>query len=367
MSGFASALAVDPDWQACCTQLLAGLDVPAGANLGFIYCGDRHADQVDDVVARLRLQTGIADWVGSIGLGVSGVGRVEFDTPALSVLVGCFGDDQFRVFESKDLNDDTRTWARAHDARFAIVHGDPHVTHLPDDIVSLASSLDSGFLVGGLSSARGDAKQIAGRALRGGLSGALFAGDLTVATQLSQGCSPISEAHRVTRGDGNLIAELDGRPALEVMREAIGELLAKDLKRAAGYIFVAFTVPGSDMAEYMVRNLVAVDTRSGIIAVGEHVKVGDTIVFCKRDARTAVEDMERMLGKVKSILGGKPPRGGLYYSCLARGPNQFSPADLETELIASELGQFPLAGFFANGEISHDRLYGYTGVLAVFA
>ena len=177
MSGFASALAVDSDWQSCCTALLEGLAVPASANLGFLYCSDQHAGHVDDIVSRLRLETGVAHWIGSIGLGVSGVGQVEFDTPALSVMVGSFGDDQFRVFESTALTEETRAWAAAHEARFGIVHGDPHVTHLPGDIVSFASGLDSGFLVGGLSSARNEAKQIAERSLRGGLSGALFSDD----------------------------------------------------------------------------------------------------------------------------------------------------------------------------------------------
>lgn len=34
--------------------------------------------------------------------------------------------------------------------------------------------------------------------------------------------------------------------------------------------------------------------------------------------------------------------------------------------IQQELGEFPLVGFFTNGEISHNRLYGYTGVLTLF-
>ena len=35
-------------------------------------------------------------------------------------------------------------------------------------------------------------------------------------------------------------------------------------------------------------------------------------------------------------------------------------------LIRETLGDFPLIGFFANGEISRDRLYGHTGVLTLF-
>ena len=366
MEEFASALAVDADWQKCVAKVADAVAPAEDADLGFVYIGDPLSENADAIVASLRERTGVQDWVGSVGMGVSGPARVEFDTPALSALVGKFGSERYRVFDSTKQDDALYSWAAQHDARFAVVHGDPHVTNLPDDIARFTQQLDSGFLVGGLSSSRGACPQIANAAVRGGISGALFAGDVSVATQLSQGCSSIGDAHRITRGDGNLIAELDGRPALEVMKEEIGELLSKDLRRAAGYIFVAFTVPGSDTGEYLVRNLVAVDTRSGIIAVGEHVKVNDTIVFCKRDAASAVEDMERMLARLDGILGKRQPKGGLYFSCLARGPNQFSPPGLELEMIASRFGDLPIAGFFANGEISHDRLYGYTGVLALF-
>jgi di/tricarboxylate transporter len=64
-------------------------------------------------------------------------------------------------------------------------------------------------------------------------------------------------------------------------------------------------------------------------------------------------------------LGG-PPKAGIYVSCVARGAALFGEAGVETALIREGLGEFPLIGFFANGEISRDRLYGHTGVLTLF-
>jgi small ligand-binding sensory domain FIST len=72
-----------------------------------------------------------------------------------------------------------------------------------------------------------------------------------------------------------------------------------------------------------------------------------------------------MLDRLRRRAGGGI-RGGLYYSCVARGPNQFGPGSQEMKIIADELGDFPIAGLFANGEINHNRLYGYTGVLTLF-
>ena len=144
------------------------------------------------------------------------------------------------------------------------------------------------------------------------------------------------------------------------------QVLARDLRRVAGYIFAGFQVQGSDTGEYLVRNLTGIDPESGAMAVGELVTPGDKLMFCRRDPQTAVQDMQRMLNDLGKMSDGRTVRAGVYVSCLARGPNQFDPPDLELTLIREQFGDIPVAGFFANGEISNDRLYGYTGVLTLF-
>ncbi len=88
-------------------------------------------------------------------------------------------------------------------------------------------------------------------------------------------------------------------------------------------------------------------------------------MFCRRDGETAREDLVRMLDAMGRQLPG-PPRGGIYVSCLGRGANLLGPDSAELGIIREVLGDFPLVGFYANGEISRDRLYGYTGVLTLF-
>ena len=151
-----------------------------------------------------------------------------------------------------------------------------------------------------------------------------------------------------------------------MLKEDIGEVLARDLRKISGYIFAALPVPGSDTADYLVRNLTGIDQEAGAVAIGEMVDKGDPIMFCRRDPDTAVEDLKRMLNDLKRRAGGNPIKGGLYFSCVARGPTQFGPESADLGMIRDELGEFPLTGLFANGEISNDRLYGYTGVLALF-
>jgi small ligand-binding sensory domain FIST len=88
-------------------------------------------------------------------------------------------------------------------------------------------------------------------------------------------------------------------------------------------------------------------------------------MFCRRDGDSAREDMQRMLDDLGRRAGGVP-RAGVYYTCLGRGRYQFGDNSVELNMIRDRLGDFPLVGFFCNGEISHNRLYGYTGVLTLF-
>ncbi len=370
-SSFRAAHAVHPEWKAAAAQVVAGLGNLDGTNrLGFLYVSDAFATSLDEIAAFLRQKTGVAHWVGTVGLGVCGTAREYFDTPALSVLVAPFAESSFRIFG--DARSETRSggaqagvWPSEGTPPLAVVHGDPTNEELPQLIEAL-SEATGGFLVGGLSASRGSHAQIAGEVVDGSLSGVLISPDANpLITGLTQGCSPIGPSHVVTEAEHNVLITLDGRPALDVFRKDIGEELAQDLQRCAGLIFVALPVAGSDTGDYLVRNLIGIDPENRVVAIGEHVESGQSVKFCRRDQASAEEDLRRMTRKLGQRAGGEV-KGGLYFSCVARGPNQFGPDSRELGIIAEELGTFPLAGFFANGEISHNRLYAYTGVLTLF-
>jgi small ligand-binding sensory domain FIST len=194
----------------------------------------------------------------------------------------------------------------------------------------------------------------------------MFADDVTVATRLTQGCSAIGPKRVITQAQRNIIIKIDNRPALDVLKEDVGERLARDLNRLGGVIFAGLPIAGTDTGDYLVRNLVGIDPERGIVAIGDMVENGQAIMFCRRDTASATEDMSRMLESMKKGLYTRP-RGGVYYSCLGRGTNLFGPDSEELQMIKAAFGDFPLVGFFGNGEISHNRLYGYTGVLTLFA
>jgi small ligand-binding sensory domain FIST len=369
-AGFRAASASGGGWAQIAKACLQQLEpLPDGANLGFLYVTDALSGDLPSLLTFLRERTRVADWVGCVGLGICATGAEIVGVPAATVLVAALPADSFRVFGpvSRDFERfrrDHGEWLERRQPTLAVVHGDPRAAELLQAVPALADA-SAAFLVGGLGSGEGVPLQIAGRTVEGGLSGVMLTGELPLVTGLTQGCSPIGPARQVTAAGGNVVAEIDGRPALDVLKGDIGELLSRDLRRAAGRIFAAFPVAGSDTADYLVRNIVGIDLDRRLLAVGAPVAVGDRLLFCRRDPASALRDLERMLGDLKRRAPGMP-RAGLYFSCVARGPNQFGPDSAELGMIRDALGDFPLAGFFANGEISNDRLYGYTGVLTLF-
>ena len=369
---FRAAHATAPAWRDAASAVLVELgDITPRHQLGFLYVTDSFADALNDIAEFFQQMTGVHQWVGTVGLGVVGMGKEYFDEPAMSVMVAPIEDGAFRLFtdvegDIESICKDNADWLAMADTPLAVVHADPRVGDITGRIESLASATN-GFLAGGLTASRSRFAQLAGDVKEGVVSGVMLSlHQVPVQLGLTQGCSPIGPTRRITGSKENILTTIDDRPALEVLKEDIGEVLARDLRRIGGYIFAALPVLGSDTADYLVRNLTGIDQETGAIAIGEMVETGDPIMFCRRDPDTAVEDLKRMLKDLKRRTGDGTIKGGLYFSCVARGPNQFGPDSAELSTIRDELGEFPLAGLFANGEISNDRLYGYTGVLALF-
>lgn len=371
MDPFRFGHAAASDWRDAVDRCLTQIGtVPATANLGFIYVTDRLADALDEILEVLRAATGVQQWVGSLGMGICASGVEYYDEPAIAVMLGELPEDDFRVFSSliEDFDDFDRhhgDWMRAHPPYLGLVHGDPANALTETLVEQLAQRTTAGFLIGGLASARGDAATIANGVTRGGLSGVLFSERVGILTRLSQGCSPIGPHHVITEAQRNILIRLDGEPALDVLKRDIGEELARDLSRLGGQIFAGLTIQGSDLGDYLVRNLVGIDPNHGLVAIADLAEPGRELLFCRRDAETARDDLDRMLATLRARLAG-PPRGAIYVSCLGRGINLFGPGSAELAQIQAALGDVPLVGFYASGEISQDRLYGYTGVLTLF-
>ena len=351
MSAFRAAHAAGGDWRECVERCADRLGRP-GAGLGFVYFADSLVGSSQEILDYLREKTAVSDWVGTVGTGIVATGTEYQDAPAVAAMIMDLPAGEFQIFSG-------RTPLKKDPAHFAVVHADPQAPDVQGLVSDMSAKVASGYVVGGISSSRTRTVQVANEVVSGGLSGVALAPQVAVATRLTQGCSPFGPRYRVTAGEENIIAELDGRPALEVLLGAADEKLIR-----TGRILVGLPVAGSDTGDYVVRNLAGIDPRGKLFAIGDTIEPGAQIVFCRRDGEAARQDLSRMLGALKEAA--PRPRGALYFSCVARGEHMFGSRGAELGLIQRSLGEVPLVGFFCNGEICHDRLYGYTGVLTLF-
>ncbi|MBI4607638.1 MAG: FIST C-terminal domain-containing protein [Candidatus Rokubacteria bacterium] len=209
--------------------------------------------------------------------------------------------------------------------------------------------------------------------VRGGIAGVAVSGPRPV-VGVAQGCMPIGAPYVITRAEENVIHEIGSRPAVEILKEAISSLEnpQERIRRAGIFAGLAMDPAKSplDRGDFLVRSLVGVDQSTGAIAVAEPVRVGQTIQFQIRDAQAAREDLRATLRDLAERLGRRPPAFGCYFNCAGRGQGLFGVADHDVRLIREHLGEFPLAGFFGNGEfapVGHRNFFHtYTGALVVF-
>ena len=139
--------------------------------------------------------------------------------------------------------------------------------------------------------------------------------------------------------------EIDGEPAFDVLCSDLGFNTIARIREAAPWLHAARPVPGSSEADYLVRNIVGLDAQNGIVALGALIDPGERLIFVRRDPAAAEADLRRMLRGAKARLS-RPAQGGVYVSCLARGPYMFGSEDRELEIVREEIGDLPLAGMY---------------------
>jgi small ligand-binding sensory domain FIST len=407
---FAYAHASHADWskatESCLAQIAQQRSAPRRAQehvLGFVYVSDALQANADRILALLKSRTGIADWAGCSGIGVCSTGVEYYDEPALAVMVGRFPAGNVHVFSGTQRPPDAaaRTISGGEVASAALVHADPVAGDLPGLVADMAGKVSGGKLFGGVCSGRaqtGPSIQIANRVLRGGISGVVFGSEVRLVSRLTQGCHPLVGAlrRRVTRANNNLILELDGRNAVQVLLEDAGIRAATDTDplrpsdrrlqeqlKSLGRrgLFVGIET-STDVAirqsnvnrDYVIRDVIGIDPGRGVVAVAAKLETDRIMSFCTRDEPAARRDLVRICSEIRehvseasrSAPGAPLVIGAIYVSCLARSSHLFGETSEELRVIQSQLGDVPLVGFFAAGEVHGTHLYGQSGVLTAF-
>ena len=410
--------ATHPQWPMAAGLVLAQLraqialhDYASNPTLGLLYITDHYAAQAREILDFLGAELPeITDWSGTVGVGIASSNVEYFDEPALALMLCELPADQYRVFSGVaplGVGD-----GMGFEPHTALVHADAGTPDVAELIAEMAARTATGYLFGGLASSRNGSVQFAvggngnikgqGAAsgvFQGGLSGVAFGDGVALISRVTQGCQPVTAQRVISAADGNLILELDGQPALDILLADLD--ISLDQPQAAMAILratlVGLTDAGSDAvgrtgnfgADVVVRHIIGLDpTRRGV-AIADRAEVGMRMAFCRRDAEAARADLVRICAEIReelepeelslpvaTALAGPEAQvapnvarrvaGAIYVSCAGRGGPHFGGPSAELQIVRRALGDVPLVGFFAGGEIARHHLYGYTGVLTVF-
>jgi small ligand-binding sensory domain FIST len=427
MKLFSFAHATHPQWRMAAglviAQLRAQMALPAHAAappLGLLYFTDHYAQEAQELLAHLRQELPmVSDWAGTVGVGIAANNVEYFDEPALAVMLCDLPREHYRVFSGVA----PLASSAAFKPHSALVHADGQTPDLAELLSELSKRTASGYLFGGLAASRNHVPQIAlnaGNALEGvfsgGMSGVAFSESVALVSRVTQGCQPIrlpqghaaegkaAKPHRITKSDRHVVLELDGDAALDVLLDELGITLS-DPQRAVQSLrqtFVGLTQSddaplslarsqGRFGSDTRVRHLVGLDPLRRGIAVADYTPEGSELTFCERNKEAARRDLMRICAEIREELetveafnainsiafradsmpasdrfSSKNIVGAIYVSCAGRGGPHFGGDSAEMHIIRHALGDVPLVGFFAGGEIAHQHVYGYTGVLTVF-
>ena len=411
--------ATHPQWEMAAglvlAQLRAHMALPEYADapsLGLLYITDHYAAHAQDILSHLSAELPeVTDWAGTVGVGIAANNVEYFDEPALSVMLCDISPEHYRVFSG------VAPLAQAGSVRgkfvphTALLHADAQTPDVPELIAELAQRTASGYVFGGLSASRSEVVQFAsggdgnmagqGKAtgvFHGGLSGVAFDAEVAMVSRVTQGCLPVAKVHTITSADNNVVLTLDDEPALHMLERdlqisftnsqpAIAKVRATLVGLSAAHDPAVKRTGEFDDA-VLVRHIIGIDPAREAVAVAQPVEVGMRLTFCQRNAAAARADLTRICAEIREALEPEemtadlagalsedasinphPARrmaGAIYVSCAGRGGPHFGGDSAELQIVRRALGDVPLVGFFAGGEIAHQELHGYTGVLTVF-
>ncbi len=358
---------------------LAGLQ----PNLALFFASNHFEDEFADAAERIRIRTETDHLIGCTGEGIIGPqGEIERE-PAMAlwlahlpnVNVQPFRIDQesfeevSTVEEFQDLLD-----VRPTPGLTFIVLADPFSFHIVNFLNAVTEHFAGVPVVGGMASGADAAGQVRlvcdDECYDEGAVGIALSGSLMVETIVSQGCRPIGRPFVITSAEQNVIKLLGGKPAMQMLNEVFTTANDEEKKLMQQGIFVGTAISEYKdefgRGDFLIRNMIGADQRTGSLMIGDYARVGRTIQFHVRDAKTAEEDLRKLLASHRQ----PPPAGALLFNCNGRGTRLFEQPNHDISALRAGVGDVPIAGFFCAGEFgpvgSKNFIHGHTASIALF-
>ncbi len=354
-------------------------------DLVFAFASPHHAEHWARIPEAVSEAFSGAPVFGCSGGGIIGGGRELERAPALALFGAVLPGVEVRAFAlspgeipAVDASESWHGRVELDPAELSalLLVADPFSCDVPPMLAGLDRAFPDVVKIGGLASGGTQPGQTAlfagGQLHEDGMIGLSLGGNVVVDTLVAQGCRPVGTPMFVTRTDGHVVLELDGRPATRVLQElyeASGDR-DRELMRKALFVGLA-TEPGREVygaGDFLVRNILGLDAKTGALAIAAKLRQNGVVQFHVRDAETSAQDLRSLLRGYAAR--GNRPAGALMFSCLGRGVGLYGQPNHDSDELREQLGEVPIAGFFCNGEIGPvggtTHMHGYTSSIALF-
>jgi small ligand-binding sensory domain FIST len=350
-----------------------------GADLAFLFLSPEHCAAADVALRAVEGALAPAALAGASTEAVIGDGHELENRSAASVLAASLPGARARVFHLSARPAGEGAVELVAPADFAprpgapiVLLADPYTFPVDPFLRELRGFFGGALAVGGLASggsAPGEHVLLCdGKAHRQGAVAVELDGDVRLDVLVSQGCAPVGPDLVVTAAEGSVLSELAGAPAYERLVEVVSGLDPESAGLARTGVLLGIVIDENQAeygrGDYLIRAVIGGDSATGALVVGEPVRVGQTVRFHVRDARSADADL-------RSALRQHAPgvHGGLLFACNGRGTRMYPEPDHDAGCAAQELGGVPVAGMFCAGEIGpvggQTFLHGFTATMAL--
>jgi small ligand-binding sensory domain FIST len=356
-------------------------------SFGLVFVTPDYAEKAPDLLELVRVYGHVPTLIGCSGTGLVGQALEQEEGPGFSLLfVSLPGGGKASSFSfSQDVVEAStgpeywhqRTGLKAADVKAWLVFLNPFSLNVEIWLKQWNQAYPHVPVFGGMAGGvPGDPEAWVfcdDRVVPGGVAIALQ-GDIAVHSVVSQGCKPIGEPLTVTHAEKNVLLTLGSRPAYEVLSDVYKELSDTEREQAKGHLFAGIAVSeyleDYKRGDFLVRNIIGADPKSGAVAINAVPRVGQTLQYQLRDSRVATDELKRLLREQIARLD-PPPFAGLLCTCHGRGRGLFGGPNHDAGLVNDFYPDMPLAGLFANVQLGPvgDRSFahGYTASLVLLA
>ncbi|AFY73785.1 hypothetical protein Syn7502_01738 [Synechococcus sp. PCC 7502] len=392
VSGISTKVSLEAAVTEVVQKVLEGL-AGRSPDFGVVFISNAFASEYPRLMPLLAEQITIKHLIGCSGGGIVGDGQELEDIAALSLMIGHIpnaGIKTFHIMDEQlpDLDSAPDRWqeligvsAYEEEPNFVIL-ADPFSFAVSDFLRGLDFAYPQAVKVGGMASSGG----IGANALfcssgdgkygiyRSGSVGAAIWGSIVIDAVVSQGCRPIGKPLQISECDRNIIISLEDQSPLVALQNIVNDLSASDRDLAQNSLFVGVVMnefkPILEQGDFLIRNIIGVDPRSGAIAVADRMRPGQRIQLHLRDRQASAADLEDALIRYQTEHEQGSICAALMFACVGRGEKLYGKSGFDSNLLRQYVGNIPISGFFCGGEIGPvggtTFVHGYTSSFGIF-